>query len=282
MDSMQNSEFAVAPRLLDVFEMNLDRFYKPELLEAPDNWCFFDEDLNPSTDAVTPPTKKRKMCLSLKRRNATAPLKVVSNGRKRFLSSVKEKELIEAGKGVVPRNTRQNTDWATRVFRLWMEQRNGKVPPEEAIPSNILESFDHEVLCKYMRCFVLEVRREDSEHYNAGTIRSLLCGLNRYMKENGAPFSMLDKTDPAFRQLQLTLDTVTSTLHRDGIGTMKNSAAVISVEHDERFWEKGLLGIGDSSTLQKTVFFYVGLHFLLRGVEEQHSLVPAQIVPTSV
>ena len=30
--------------------------------------------------------------------------------------------------------------------------------------------------------------------------------------------------------------------------------------------------------LQRTVFFYLGLHFVLRGVDEQHSLVPCQLI----
>ena len=31
-------------------------------------------------------------------------------------------------------------------------------------------------------------------------------------------------------------------------------------------------------TLQRTVFFYVGLNFVLRGVQEQYDLIPSQFV----
>ena len=39
-----------------------------------------------------------------------------------------------------------------------------------------------------------------------------------------------------------------------------------------------LLGHSLPRILQKTVFFNVGLHFALRGVQEQYDLVPQQLV----
>ena len=48
----------------------------------------------------------------------------------------------EAGKGVIPKNTRHNNEWASRVFRLWMQQRNRTVPPADAVPEDVLESRD--------------------------------------------------------------------------------------------------------------------------------------------
>ena len=86
----------------------------------------------------------------------------------------------------------------------------------------------------------------------------------------------MNKEDPSFRELFLTLDTVTSTLHRQGIGAIKDSASVISYEHETIFWQKKILGYDTPKTLQKAVFFVVGLNFVLRGVEEHHSLQPQQ------
>ena len=50
------------------------------------------------------------------------------------------------------------------------------------------------------------------------------------------------------------------------------------------FWEKKLLGYSSPRALQHAVFFCVGLHFALRGVQEQYDLVPHQFVrfPTDV
>ena len=67
-----------------------------------------------------------------------------------------------------------------------------------------------------------------------------------------------------------------SKLHSEGIGVSKDSAVVIDVKHKDLFWEKGLLGYSMPKVLQVTVFFYVGLNFVLRGVQEQYDLVPSQ------
>lgn len=129
-----------------------------------------------------------------------------------------------------------------------------------------------------MRYFVLEVHRGDGEHYPPRTIRSLLSGLNCILRSNSATFSLLDKCNPAFRELLLTLDTVTSSLHSQGISAARNSASVIPFEHENIMWEKHLLGSDTPQTLQRAVFYGVGLNFVLRGVDEQHSLQVEQLV----
>jgi len=129
-----------------------------------------------------------------------------------------------------------------------------------------------------MRYFVLEVRRENGEDYNPCSTCSLLSGLNHILKGNGAKFSILDKGDPGFRELLLTLDSVTSNLHRQGIGARRKSAPIVSRKHENILWEKGLLGFDDLKALRRAAFFHVGLHFVLRDVEEHHNLQRSKIV----
>ena len=90
----------------------------------------------------------------------------------------------------------------------------------------------------------------------------------------------MDKADPRFHDLLITLYTLTSELHRQGVGATKNSAKLIEAKHEDLFWEKSLLGYSTPKLLQRTVFFYVGKNFALRGVQEQHDLVPSQFVST--
>ena len=81
------------------------------------------------------------------------------------------------------------------------------------------------------------------------TIRSILSGLSRVLKEAKVPFFILDKSDHRFRELLLTLDTVTSDLHREGIGVTKKSAQVISFEHEEVLWKRcSRLGYSQEAT----------------------------------
>ena len=87
----------------------------------------------------------------------------------------------------------------------------------------------------------LEVRKADGERYPPATIRNILSGLNREMQKNKAEFSIMDKADRRFRELHLTLDSVSSELHRSGGGVTRNSARVISVEDENILWEKNIL-----------------------------------------
>ena len=162
--------------------------------------------------------------------------------------------------------------------------RNRSSSASEIVPPGILHSHDPELVCKWLCCFVLETRKLDGSRYPPATIRSLVSGLSQELQRHSAPFSVLDKGDYRFRALLKTLDSVSCELHKEGIGAVKNSAKVIDPGHEKTFWEKLLLGTSTPKILQRTVFFYVGLNFALRGVQEQYDHVPSQFrrVPEEV
>ena len=53
---------------------------------------------------------------------------------------------------------------------------------------------------------------------------------------------IFDKSDHRFCELHLTLETVSSKLHRSGLGLTK-IAEVITVEVEAMLWERGILGL---------------------------------------
>ncbi len=148
-----------------------------------------------------------------------------------------------------------------KTFIDWVEQRN-KARPDDPVPIDLLSCHDPTVVCKYLRYFALEARNQSGQKYPPATIRSILSGLNRIMKDGKAPFSILDKSNPQFRELLLTLDSVTSELYRDGVGVSKKSAAAVSFEHEELFWEKKILCYDMPKSLQRAVFFQLACGLL--------------------
>ena len=86
--------------------------------------------------------------------------------------------------------------------------------------SKLLACHDASTVSKDLRYFVLEMRAADESKYPP-MFRSILSALNRIYKDSKAPFSIVDKANPAFRELHLTLDKVTSDLHREGIKALK-------------------------------------------------------------
>ena len=119
------------------------------------------------------------------------------------------------------------------------------------------------MVCKYLCLFILKTRKEDGAPYLPATLKSSLGGLNRAFQKNRAPFSILDKCNENFRDLFNTLDLVRSSLHRESVGAVRKSAPIIEVEHESRFWKMKLLSYSSPRILQKTVFFYVGLHLFV-------------------
>ena len=71
----------------------------------------------------------------------------------------------------------KNNTWAERTFNA-LEENLNKVMPD-SVPTDLLTCHDPDIVCKYMRYFVLEARTQNGKKYPPGTIRSILCGLNR-------------------------------------------------------------------------------------------------------
>ena len=103
-----------------------------------------------------------------------------------------------------------------------------------------------------------------------------MCGLMRVARDKGSTLNFLNKSDLRFKSLHLTMDSVCSKLHSEGVGAIKRSAEVISFDDEERLWQRGVLGFDNPPALFNTVFFYVSLHFCLWGVQEHRDLSPEQ------
>ena len=201
-------------------------------------------------DSENQPPRKKK-CLSLPKPRRSRALKESTN---RFAKPVDESVLEKAAKGVVPLKTEQSTIWAVSNFESWRSSRESG-SSDAAVPPDILRSNDAELVCKWLCSYVLETRKTDGSLYPPATIRSLVSGLNRHLQENGATFSVFDKNDARFRPLLKTLDSLSCDLHKQGVGAVRNSAKIISEEHECVFWEKNLLGFTTPKVLQCTVFF---------------------------
>ena len=206
---------------------------------------------------------KKKLRLSLSRGNALR-----DSMNRRFANPVNTTELQDAAKGVIrsvphPHSlkTEASTQWAIKNIEFWARSRASS--STEVVPIDLLQSHDAQLVCKWLCCFVLETRKTDGSAYPPASL------VNCELQRNEAPFSVLDKSDSRFRDLLRTLDSVTYKLHKDGVGVVKHSARVITVEHEDVFWEKGVLGYSTPRTLQRMTFFYIGFNF-----ESQFHRVP--------
>jgi hypothetical protein len=111
-----------------------------------------------------PPSKKRRLSLSLKR-------KKTDDTSDRF-KMVTDCEVQEAAKGVVPSNTKKTNQWAIQNFDQWATVRSSKFP-DDPVPSDILSCNDPDLLCKWLSRYVMETRQQTGKPYPPSTIYSV-------------------------------------------------------------------------------------------------------------
>ena len=118
---------------------------------------------------------------------------------------------------------------------------------------------------------------ENGEPYPATSIRSLLSGIQRVLQANKVPFNLFDKSDLRFRDIHMTLDTVSVSIRKEGVGTEVKHANVISMEDEDSMWEKGVIDTTSPWALLRAAFYTVGLHFSLRGGQEHRDFKVSQL-----
>ena len=84
-------------------------------------------------------------------------------------------------------------------------------------------------------------------------------------------------TDPTLKEMQLVLDIEMKNRAKKGIGAEKRTASSISVDEEDLFWEKGLLGSKTPSEHVFTLAYLFGIEFALRGRKELRAVTFGQI-----
>ena len=99
-------------------------------------------------DSQPPSSKKPRSSLSLRKSSSN-----------RFSKPVTSPQCWDAAKGVVPTNTKLNNEWAMRNLNAWIKNWN-KVAPDDPVPADLLSCGDASILCKWLRYFVQETKKE--------------------------------------------------------------------------------------------------------------------------
>ena len=93
-----------------------------------------------------------------------------------------------------------------------------------------------------------------------------------------SPITFFEKTDLHFQDLYNMLDCVcVKKLRKSGVGAEVHHAPIITLQQEDAMWESGALGTDNPDCLLQTVFYTMGLHFSLRGVQEHLNLQLEQL-----
>ena len=111
----------------------------------------------------------------------------------RFGRSISDKELDDAIKGRVPKNTKKGTSWGVGVWSAWCAERD--------ITKDILHMTVEELNYHISR-FVQEAVKRDGQPYPPNSIYQITVSLQHYLRETGRPeVSFFDENNPLFSDL---------------------------------------------------------------------------------
>ena len=153
-------------------------------------------------------------------------------------------------------------DWAVNLWKEWIKHRQST--SSDVCPS--LDIISNQELNWWLARFVVEVRTQKGKQYNGGSLYGFCAGIQCYIRgkrvENNGESVDIYK-DPKFACFWCVFDSVLKELHQQGVGIVKNQAAVISDEIDS------------PPQLLDTLVYCFGLNLALCSGREHRSLKPS-------
>ena len=169
--------------------------------------------------------------------------------------------------------------WAVNLYSGWRANRISKYCENVEIyraDLDKLNQFSQNDLCFAMCRFVREVKKINGDDYPPNTVREIVIMIQMYLHENGIYWKLLDH--PQFVTLRNVIDNTMKERHAMGLG-VKISSEVISLNHEDSLFGKGILGDDTPLKLLNTVIYMMGMHCALRGGIEYNRLRRPECTP---
>ena len=105
----------------------------------------------------------------------------------------------------VPKKTKANTEYCMRIWGAWWKERIARDESEADLEGDIpLTQMDKKVMKCWLTLFVLEVRKQNGTEYPPNTLHHIVCGIMRYLRQNGMNIDFYQ--DPEFADFRQSLD----------------------------------------------------------------------------
>lgn len=139
-------------------------------------------------------------------------LELVQPQQSRFGAPKTEEQIELARTESVPKKTRQDTAYCVRLWNAWSKHRcetsEVHIPP--------LTEMDAHSIQHWMTRFILEIRKKNGDEYPPNTLHHLICGIMRFLRQNGNPQLDFFK-DAIFADFRCSLDGEMKRLQSKGL-----------------------------------------------------------------
>ena len=183
--------------------------------------------------------------------------------RRKFKEPSNDCKIVELScKNFVP-ESKKKIRWAVNMYCDWRQNRvNNKCCEEILLADLNYFAFSESDLAYALSCFIREVRKIDGGDFPPNTLREIIVMIQMYLHENAVYWKILDQTE--FAGLRNVLDNTMKQRTAMGLGVCVSSE-VISIAHEEKMFQMGVVGDDSPTKLLQTVIYMLGLHLVLRG-----------------
>ena len=134
-----------------------------------------------------------------------------------------------------------------------------------------IESLPDSKLDHLLSKFFLNGRKKNGEEYEPATVSSFQRSIQRYLSEKKYPFNILK--DNEFEKSRKVLAAKRKSLvHEHGKGNKPQAAQAIDEDEEDALFEAGEFGDSNPVAFQRTVQWFLSLHFGFRARDESRKL----------
>ena len=160
-------------------------------------------------------------------------------------------------------NTNKKTATDMNTLLRYMEANGMKNEKIESLPASELDFL--------LSNFFLNARKKNGEEYEPATVSSFQRSIQRYLSEKKYPFNILK--DNEFEKSRKVLAAKRKSLvHEHGKGNKPQAAQAIDEDEEDALFEAGEFGDSNPVALQRTVWWFLSLHFGFRARDESRKL----------
>lgn len=160
-------------------------------------------------------------------------------------------------------NTNKKTTSDMKNFYRYLAQVNKERINILTLPANEL---DH-LLSKFFK----NVRKVDGDEYEPDTVSGFQRSIQRFLTDNKARYNIL--RDSEFEKSRQVLAAKRKNLvNKAGKGNKPNATRALTQEEEDKLFETGQFGCTSPQVLQRTMWWFLALHFGFRARDESRKL----------
>ena len=121
-----------------------------------------------------------------------------------------------------------------------------------------------------MAIFYVEIRKKDGAEYELNILTSIQLSIARNLKEQGSKFNII--IDKEFQWSRDALSTKRNELIVQGRGNKPNACREVTLVEEKNLFESGQFGCQEPLALQRTLWWFLSLHFGFRARDQSRRL----------